>query len=443
MSITRLALLLAAAGAALSAVPVGTTTSAVGTTTLDVPGRSDSTPWIAARDAFVAVAWGAAADGKADVFVATSQDGGRTFGAPVRVNRIDGEGRLGGELPPRVAIHPTTPGTAPTIDVLWNARGTTTEIKIARSSDGGRSFDAPVSLQAPGAAGDRGWPALAVDAQGGAHAIWLDHRGLAARRTGSSSSRTSTTSGAARHVHADGPPVDGAVMAQESAVYHAATVGTNGAQGDSERAISPGVCYCCKTALAAGADGLLVAAWRHVYPGDLRDIAFSISRDNGRTFAPPARVSEDGWAINGCPDDGPSVVVDAKGTTHIVWPTVIGGDAPQGALFYSSTTDGQRFTTRVRIPTMGGLKPAHPQIAIGPSGRLVVAWDDNVDGRRVAALREITPAGDAPRFGNAVTITSGGSDNHPVIAVAADAVIAAWASGGDDSRVVTRRLQLP
>ncbi len=53
----------------------------------DVPGRTDATPSVAADRAFVALAWGASADGKADVFVATSRDGGRAFGAPVQVNR--------------------------------------------------------------------------------------------------------------------------------------------------------------------------------------------------------------------------------------------------------------------------------------------------------------------------------------------------------------------
>ena len=39
----------------------------------DVPGRSDSTPWIAANGSFVAVTWGASAVGKTDVFLAVSR----------------------------------------------------------------------------------------------------------------------------------------------------------------------------------------------------------------------------------------------------------------------------------------------------------------------------------------------------------------------------------
>ena len=73
--------------------------------TLRVPDRANATPWIAASGDFVAVAWGASAAAKmADVYVAVSRDGGRTFAAPVQVNTVAGEGRLGGELPPRVSL---------------------------------------------------------------------------------------------------------------------------------------------------------------------------------------------------------------------------------------------------------------------------------------------------------------------------------------------------
>ena len=127
-----------------------------------------------------------------------------------------------------------------------------------------RSSEA-ATLQSAGSAGDRGWPALAIDDQGGAHAIWLDHRGLAAART----------SGAAAG-HRAGAAMDGAAMAERSSLFYAAA----GAAPSAERELTKGVCYCCcKTALAAGPRGLLVAAWRHVYPGNLRDIAFAVSRD--------------------------------------------------------------------------------------------------------------------------------------------------------------------
>src|SRR5207237_927408 len=131
---------------------------------------------------------------------------------------------------------------------------------------------------------------------------------------------------------------------QQSALYYArATAGGI----DPERRITTGVCYCCKTAVAIGRDGSVAIAWRQVYPGNVRDIAFTRSAD-GRAFAPPIRVSVDQWQLDGCPDDGPALAIGADGRTHIAWPTLVaersGGAAI--ALFYARSSDGRRFTPR-------------------------------------------------------------------------------------------------
>lgn len=402
-------------------------------TTFDIANRVDATPSIAARGDDVAVTWGASADGKADVYVAMSTDGGATFAAPVRVNTVPGEARLGGELPPRVALTGLARRGPPEVVVLWTARGAATEIKLARSRDGGRTFSPPDALQTAGASGDRGWPALAIDRRGRAHAVWLDHRGQAPR---------APASGAKPHVHgaaAARPAHDGVAFSKGSALRHA----TEGPAALADHAITSGVCYCCKTALAAGPDDAIYAAWRHVYAGELRDIAMAVSRDGGRTFSAPARVSEDGWAIQGCPDDGPAVAVDRHGTVHVVWPTVVGGEAPEGALFYATTTDGVRFTPRLRVPTLGSPKPTRPQIVLH-GDRVFVAWDELIDGRRVAALREARRTADGTlRIGDVATIAPAGAASHPVVAATRDGIAAVWTTGGENAHVEARRIALP
>ena len=85
-------------GLALRAAPP------TGATSLAIAGRSNATPWVASDGPLVAVVWGASVADKTDVFLAVSHDSGQTFGAPVQVNTIPGEARLGGELPPRVAV---------------------------------------------------------------------------------------------------------------------------------------------------------------------------------------------------------------------------------------------------------------------------------------------------------------------------------------------------
>jgi hypothetical protein len=389
---------------------------------LGVQGRANATPSIDALGKFVAVAWGAGTKERGtDVFVAVSRDGGARFGDPVQVNQTAGDARLGGEMPPRVKLRRVRGRVDPEITVLWTSRGDLTAIKLARSRDGGRTFGAAQMLSA-GKAGDRGWPALALDTTGTAHAIWLDHRRLADDKT-------------AAHAHKAGAPADGVAMAQRSGLFFASAA-PSGARG--EREVVNGVCYCCKTALAAGRGGALYAAWRQVYPGNIRDVAFSASRDGGRTFSAPLRVSEDGWQIDGCPDDGPAMVVEGGGAVHVVWPTVIARNgALEGALFHASTRDGRTFSRRTRVPTAGSIKPSHPQLAIAGGGRLIVAWDEVVDGRRTVFARSLVSSkAGTIEFGPSESLSRDRPGAYPALAATAHGVLAVWTDGGSGESTI-------
>lgn len=392
-------------------------------TTLSVPGRANATPSIAADGDVVAIAWGASvASGLTDVYLAVSRDAGRTFGPPVRVNDVNGDARLNGEQPPRVTIRRSGP-TAPVITVVWTTKGASgTRLVQSRSSDGGHSFSRATAVAGGDAAGDRGWENTTVDRDGRVYAVWLDHRELA--QQGDMASMHHAHGGSASKP-------DGVAMAQRSKLYIASLDGAV-----APRAITGGVCYCCKTALATGSDGSLFAAWRQVYPGNIRDIAFTASRDSGRSFAAPLRVSEDKWVLDGCPDDGPAIAVDARNRIHIVWPTLVGGTTagsdPTIALFYAMSADGKRFTPRERIPTEG--MPHHPQIAIAPDGSLAVAWDEGAHGARRAVVGRASADGE-PRFARDVI---GGPDPsvYPVVAAVRDGIVVAWTSGAGGRSVI-------
>lgn len=379
-------------------------TAAPSDTTLAIPGRANATPWIAATGDFVAVAWGASSSGSGDVFVATSRNAGQSFAAPVRVNAVAGEARLSGEIAPRVSLSKRS-GADPIVMVTYNAKDNGTQIKTTRSLDGGRTFVPPTSLQQKGAAGDRGWLASTVDDRGRLHAIWLDHRGMAA------------AGDHAMHKSED----DGVAMAQKSGLYYATADGV-------ERELFKGVCYCCKTAMATGPKGEIYAAWRHVFAGNMRDMAFTASRDGGRTFSPLTRVNQDGWSIAGCPDDGPAMAVDAQGAVHLVWPTV---KDEQGVILYAVSTDGKSFSAPTRVPTLGGAKPSHPQIAIDRAGRINVAWDESQNGVRRAAVRWIGSSTPPAVLGDATS--------YPVMAATNAGMVTAWTSGAANASVITVR----
>jgi hypothetical protein len=213
---------------------------------------------------------------------------------------------------------------------------------------------------------------------------------------------------------------------------------------DGQRApagLARGVCYCCKTALVTGPDGVIHAAWRHVYAGNLRDIAFASSRDAGATFTVPARVSEDAWQIDGCPENGPALAVDARNRVHVVWPAVerIGGRESL-SLFHAMTADGRVFTARARMPATGAAY--HPQAVVTAAGTMLVAWEEVIDGvRRVRLARGAAGASGVRRFD--VTTASGVEPGvYPALAVTSTHAVLAWTSRrGSASAIQVRRIE--
>jgi hypothetical protein len=378
-----------------------------------VAAARNRTPSIAASGRLVALAWGAtSAQGPTDVYLAVSRDGGHTFGSPVQVSDATSRATLSGEQPPRV-VFVARRGLEPAIDVVWTSKGTAgTRLLAARSDDGGRTFEPAVVVPGTDAPGNRGWEDVATAHDGDVVAVWLDHRDAAsaAGHTGHMMHQPGA--------HA-GSPATEVERAQLSTLYF----GRLDAPG--ARPIAAGVCYCCKTALTTGRDGALYAAWRNVYPGNIRDIAFAMSRDDGRTFGEPLRVSEDQWQLDGCPENGPAIAVDATSKIHVVWPTLTkasGGETL--SLFYASSGDGRTFSPRVRIPTTG---PAyHAQLALSGSGTLTVAWDEAVKGgRRVRFARATPSAGGGISF-SPLSVPGDSAGSYPSIAAVPDVILAAW-----------------
>ncbi len=345
--------------------------------TLSVAGRGNDAVSVTAQGNFVAATWGASLNGSMDVYSAISRDGGATFTAPVRVNDVPGDARVGGEQPPHVALQPKAKGD-PDIVVVWTSKGANgTRLMTTRSTDAGATFGAATVVRGTDAAGSRGWESITVSKTGRVFAMWLDHRNLAM----ANHQMAAPASGPAMPM----PKPDPVEQAGKSQLYFASLDGAV-----SPRAITRSVCYCCKTSLIATGDGSVYGVWRHVYPGDLRDMALTVSRDGGNTFGAPVRVSEDHWEFDGCPDNGPSLAVDASRRVHVAWPTPADAKNPNMmALFYAMSRDGKSFAPRVRIPTDG---PAgHVQIVTDDKGSLLLAWEEMANGGRTVKLARGTP----------------------------------------------------
>ena len=384
---------------------------------LEVPGHSNAAISVAALGKTVAAVWTASTDEGADIYAGVSTDGGASFGTPVRVNDVEGDARASGEQAARVVV-----GVGNGIHVVWPSRSDGHSIiRYATSKDFGRTFTPSATIAGAALTGARGWHALTLGYDGGVQVVWLDGRFAPPMKHRHGGPQSAAAMKAARTP--GGPRQD---------IFHA-SLGKDGTW--SERSVAANVCFCCKTAIAAAGEHVY-AAYRNIYPGSVRDITVSRSSDNGATFGQPIRVSEDGWKIDACPDDGPAMVADGHSGIHIVWPTLMPGDTPHKGIFYSALA-GEGFTPRLRLDAGDG-DPAHPQMAADFHTNTAVVWDERVGETRRVVFRTIADGKAAPPQ----TFTGDGV-SYPAVASTEGAWIVLWTSQDAAGRSVIEGRRIP
>ena len=213
-------------------------------------------PQLAARDGWVALAYGA---GK-EIRVAASKDWGATFSEPVKVAGLQSL-MLGRHRGPRIAL---TRGAMVVTAVVNEG-----DLLAWRSTDHGKTWTAGRAVNdVPGAARE-GLHALAADGSGRVFAAWLD-----LRRPGTS-------------IYGAYSLDSGATWSANVLVY-----------------ASPGgtVCECCHPSVAIADDGAVWVMWRNSLDG-ARDLYITHSR-SGLRFAPAVKLGRGTWPLNACPMDG-------------------------------------------------------------------------------------------------------------------------------------------
>ena len=328
-----------------------------------------SSPWCGARRPTAAAA---------TCSLAVSRDGGRPFGAPVQVNAVAGEARISGEIAAARGAVPRRRRRDPSRDRALDRRRT------ARTADPDPRARAMAARRShrrrPAGAGRAGRSRLARAGASTARGVPMPSGSIIAawpRRPASSSMRVIADAQRPKH--------DGVAMAQKSGLYY--------------RYLRPPAKRRSRTV-----QGRLLllqdrprhrrrrrvfAAWRHVFAGNFRDIGFTQSRDGGKSFSPPCASAKTAGRSTAAPTMARRWRSMRAGTVHLVWPTVIGGDRRRALLCRRRAT-ASFSKPRQRVPTLGSPKPSHPQIVIDATGRVVVAWDEVVDGRRAASVRRVT-----------------------------------------------------
>lgn len=156
-----------------------------------------------------------------------------------------------------------------------------------------------------------------------------------------------------------------------SALFFAIT--TKGKGFKNEKCIDRHTCECCRTDLLAGNDGNLHIAYRSIlYPTQLlgkqvRDMVYTSSKDNGHTFEKIKIISNDNWAIEGCPHTGPTLAIGGQ-SVYALWFTA--GNSP--GIYFNNSELGNNFKPRELQSATGH----HPQITSLEDGRLAMVWEE-------------------------------------------------------------------
>jgi len=186
--------------------------------------------------------------------------------------------------------------------------------------------------------------------------------------------------------------------------------------GDTQ--IDADVCSCCQTAIVETGNGL-VAAYRDHREGEIRDI--SIIRTVGGAWTQPRPVHADGWKINGCPTEGPSMIAGPGDRIAVAWMTRA-SDRPRIQLAVSENA-GESFAAPLRLDDGNPL--GRPALAQMDSGELLAVWLEKTKGT-MAAVRLRRGAG---RSVTVAAAPASRTTGFPKVAVHGGKVLVAWRDG--------------
>lgn len=136
---------------------------------------------------------------------------------------------------------------------------------------------------------------------------------------------------------------------------------------ENEIVIDPIACECCRIAIAGDANGKIAVAFRDIINDSIRDMSIATSADNGKTFSSAVPFSNDGWIINGCPHNGPSVT-SAGSSIYATWFT--GG--PAKGVYYCELNNKMQYVTRQLVSDHARFI----QLCLLPGGSRVLAFDE-------------------------------------------------------------------
>jgi hypothetical protein len=217
-----------------------------------------------------------------NIYVCNSKDNGRTFTAPVVVNATPVKTPLGMRRGPRIAANKSRVVVSAIVGAQGG--GKDGDLVAWRSSDG-EKWDGPEVVNDVPAAAREGLHAIGAGMDDAFVAVWLDLSGKGTKLVASYSSN------------------GGRNWSKNLLVYESPD-GT--------------ICECCHPSLGFGPFGEVAAMFRNSLYG-ARDMYATVSPDGGRGWERTLKLGSQTWEIAACPMDGGAVGFDAAGALVSVW----------------------------------------------------------------------------------------------------------------------------
>lgn len=309
------------------------------------------------------------------VLVDRSDDLGRSFGPAVPVNAQPEKIGAEGELRPKIA-----PGPEGNLYVSWTQalpQPYAGHIRFSRSTDGGRSFSAPLTVNRDRQAITHRFDSLAVGGDGRVWLAWIDKRDLQAAKS--------------------------AGRAYEGAALYYAVSDDDGASFAVERKAGDASCECCRIALAAAPGNGMVALWRQLYAGGVRDHAIARLEPLGETRA--TRASFGNWQIDACPHHGPALARGGDWGWHLAW--YDGGE--KAGLYYARMDGAAWVSSPARRFGDAEAQAGHPALA-ALGERVWLVWKELDEHGALIRLARSADGGRSWSAGEEIARSAGASD---------------------------------
>jgi len=304
-------------------------------------GAADYSHYPAGGGLFVTAAFGP--DGrlwrivpeKHHVYVDYSTDLGKTFSTPVLINTEAQHIKVSGENRPGIAVD-----RSGKIYVIYTAESTQpVTVYFSVSADNGRSFSTPSPLSDKASEANSFQGRLALNPSGQAYVFWHDERNrIDWKQPG-------------------------------NAIYYTTINGQSELSFVAQK-LSDTLCDCCRIAAAFDNDAQPVLLARFIYPGGIRDHGLIKTQADGKNPL-EWRVTFDQWAIEACPDHGPTIAI-SDDKYHIAWFTQ--GSVRQGLFYAYSSDKGQHFSPPLPLGNPGKL-PSHPDV-MAKGKHITLTWTE-------------------------------------------------------------------